>query len=753
AQSWSNACESTGGGEKVEGEMVEGEMVEAGIGGVAEPVPCSAALPFVHVFAVSGVPGHPGLPGGPISVLPSGVLPWAWVQYAGAPLWHQRKVLGRLRPSAARPTEPLRLIIATPQSDVYDEDYAGTSADIQGVRMAAARAIPPGLDRGQTHRFHRDPTAAELVAFNVAAEQVCQDILANEAMLAGVPFVPNPQGCLQPLCRSSWTAPGPLLARRWLLPLESQRLPSAARPLLCRTRYAEAVRDMTESVVSNWPTPGPRSVHWCVVWLERRSSTPLSHHRWFTSTFNLKSDQWGVEQHGTALRALEELICFDGTDASNLAGVEVIMRKAQLTEYVYWMDSLGNAEKGKGASKPSVSFSGLMDESAIFSGLNKDTGAAMVCPALLDHVSAEVQKDAAILNQVSQQLSSAPLPVHPCESSVGGTSLGWQFSADSAEVRAFRSFGRRHLHLGDSMAPILATGASFLEHNVIKPQQRMRYITMVNDFKSWCLVMGIALDTVRQLVVGLAQYFHDLFFNGEVVDRASALLAALAHLESCRLSRKTPELPRARAALRGFGRLAPKRARLPMPWVVAALVIVKMIACGNVGAGWLTLLNFAFYCRPSELLRARRKDLIPPVARGLLRLRHWGILLNLLEGEIPSKTHAYDESLMNDNPDFKWIDTALEHLRLNEQVHGLDQDAQAAVNLCAEHIGSVIPQPRLAQQLLAGADLPWSSSLGSVHVLSLLTFTSHTFSVFAPAAKFVNSATNLALFFKDMISQ
>eukprot|EP00959_Pyramimonas_sp_CCMP1952_P082693 1727976-Pyramimonas_sp.AAC.1 len=76
------------------------------------------------------------------------------------------------------------------------------------------------------------------------------------------------------------------------------------------------------------------------------------------------------------------------------------MRKAQLTEYVYWMDSLGNAEKGKGAGKPSVSFSGLMDESAIFSGLNKDTGTAMVCPALLDHVSAEVQKDAAILKQV-----------------------------------------------------------------------------------------------------------------------------------------------------------------------------------------------------------------------------------------------------------------------------------------------------------------------------------------------------------------
>eukprot|EP00959_Pyramimonas_sp_CCMP1952_P441961 9252012-Pyramimonas_sp.AAC.1 len=99
------------------------------------------------------------------------LLPWAWVQYAGAPLWHQRRVLGRLRPSATRPTEPFRLLIATAQRDVYDELYDGSSVDIQGVRFAATRAVPPGMDRAQTHRFRREPTAAEMVAFNVAAEQ------------------------------------------------------------------------------------------------------------------------------------------------------------------------------------------------------------------------------------------------------------------------------------------------------------------------------------------------------------------------------------------------------------------------------------------------------------------------------------------------------------------------------------------------------------------------------------------------------
>jgi hypothetical protein len=172
-----------------------------------------------------------------------------------------------------------------------------------------------------------------------------------------------------------------------------------------RRPWGPAVSESTEVKLLDWPVPGPRTVQWCIEWLERRNTTPLAHHRWFVNSFGVKNDHFGIDAHSTAMRVLEELIVYDGVNVANLAGVEILMRKAQLTEYVYHMDSLGLSEKaGKGAAKgnPSagVSFTGLLDEAAIFTGLTKDTGTVMVAPSLLDHVAGEVQRDAAILKQV-----------------------------------------------------------------------------------------------------------------------------------------------------------------------------------------------------------------------------------------------------------------------------------------------------------------------------------------------------------------
>ncbi|CAK0895865.1 unnamed protein product, partial [Prorocentrum cordatum] len=170
-----------------------------------------------------------------------------------------------------------------------------------------------------------------------------------------------------------------------------------------RRGWSDICKDLTETAYPTWTAPGPRTAKWCAEWLDRRSTTPAAHHRQFLSVFGLRPGAWGVEIYGAALRVLEEAACFDGVNICDLAGIESLMRKTELTEYVYWMDSMGATEKAEEDKEPSastVTFVGLMDEAAIFSGLNKDTGSAMVCPALLDHVSREVEKDATILKQV-----------------------------------------------------------------------------------------------------------------------------------------------------------------------------------------------------------------------------------------------------------------------------------------------------------------------------------------------------------------
>ena len=84
---------------------------------------------------------------------------WAFVLYqvAGAPLWHQRLVLGRV---ASSETDVRReFLIVSPDGDVYLETYDESNVDISAVRSSDRRWPPPvGLDRNQCYRFRMEPS-------------------------------------------------------------------------------------------------------------------------------------------------------------------------------------------------------------------------------------------------------------------------------------------------------------------------------------------------------------------------------------------------------------------------------------------------------------------------------------------------------------------------------------------------------------------------------------------------------------------
>jgi len=70
-----------------------------------------------------------------------------------------------------------------------------------------------------------------------------------------------------------------------------------------------------------------------------------------------------------------------------------------------------------------------------------------------------------------------------------------------------------------------------------------------------------------------------------------------------------------------------------------------------------------FYTRPSELLRLRVKDAVPPPRGGPRALAMWTLLLNASENCTPSKTGEFDESLSHDNTEFFWVGGLLTRLR------------------------------------------------------------------------------------------
>ena len=101
------------------------------------------------------------------------------------------------------------------------------------------------------------------------------------------------------------------------------------------------------------------------------------------------------------MRLLEQAGCYDVMDVTNLASFEILMRRLQLIEYTY--SEKGPAppskeDKGKGKGKSM--HVGLYDESQIFMGSHKEFGDIMVAPDLLEYVSKEVEKEAAVMKQV-----------------------------------------------------------------------------------------------------------------------------------------------------------------------------------------------------------------------------------------------------------------------------------------------------------------------------------------------------------------
>ncbi len=92
---------------------------------------------------------------------------WAYVLYnvPGAPIWHQRRVLGVLAGSASE------YVILTPDLEVYLENLKDANEDIAAVRFHHLRwPPPPGIDRAQVYRLNVEPTRAQMTRARTQGE-------------------------------------------------------------------------------------------------------------------------------------------------------------------------------------------------------------------------------------------------------------------------------------------------------------------------------------------------------------------------------------------------------------------------------------------------------------------------------------------------------------------------------------------------------------------------------------------------------
>ena len=440
------------------------------------------------------------------AVPPLGLDGWMLALYNGDTrlLWHQRLLLGTMvlasfDPQAVKARTGWDVwrtfLIATPDHDVYAEEYSADNPDLAAFKLCNVRLPPPpGVASRSWYRFAGDPTAARRLEYLAAARVAADELFTvwNKAMIAaGRPAVPLPAGgAFVPLCNvtdllarldraplaqvpAAMVFPGPgvpmilppslgglvpaavpAVVAKWVV-MESTTSASRGDTYLLlgtesvrgrrgigtvngidcaifnlqgddleKFKGAEAfgdarllgldvvagVRDklqwrdvaakVSEVTFNDWPIPGPRTAKWCVDFINRRGGGAIDYHLFWMNSNGLYPAMWGVQEHEAALEILDLAGTYDGLDIPNSAGLEHLVRRAQMIEFSYSdhgpAPSTGT-KSGKGGKQGS---SGALDEVNIFTGQHRSQGDVMICPELIDYVSKETEREASFMKQV-----------------------------------------------------------------------------------------------------------------------------------------------------------------------------------------------------------------------------------------------------------------------------------------------------------------------------------------------------------------
>ena len=145
--------------------------------------------------------------------------------------------------------------------------------------------------------------------------------------------------------------------------------------------FREAITLLAETSWDGWPISGPRTLLWCCRFIAQHSLHPMAHHTRWLQMSGVQASDSGAQEHEQAMRVLEYAVCFDQLQASELACLEIVARRAQMVE-------LRHREKILG--------SGAIDDDAfLYMGTGRTRGLLMVCPALEEYVAAELAKETA----------------------------------------------------------------------------------------------------------------------------------------------------------------------------------------------------------------------------------------------------------------------------------------------------------------------------------------------------------------------
>ena len=150
--------------------------------------------------------------------------------------------------------------------------------------------------------------------------------------------------------------------------------------------FRSALEELTTSEWSGWPLTGPRTARWCLQYILDTDGAPRSRHTRWKRDANLGASDPGVMEHELILRAVEHAIVFDQINITEMACFELLLRRAQLTEFKH-REAMLRSEGGD------------EEDSFLYLGVSSTRGQVMMCPELEEFVSSQLQREGSVMKE------------------------------------------------------------------------------------------------------------------------------------------------------------------------------------------------------------------------------------------------------------------------------------------------------------------------------------------------------------------
>ena len=292
-------------------------------------------------------------------------------------------------------------------------------------------------------------------------------------------------------------------------------------------------------------------------------------------------------------------------------------------------------------------------------------------------------------------------------------------SAPRAKSAAAKRAEREPIHLrkaarrksrqetyGAELDQVDENGLSFIERMSLAPDSLVVYKQVYREFLVQCRRARLPSRTACQADKAIVHVLHQMFREGELSAESQKLVSVVNKFRP--ELRRAGCLPRSLTAIRGFRRICPPATRQPLPWECACLVASLLAEEGQWLTAVATLLCFSLYARPSEVLRIRGGQLVPPIRRSGRAHSCWSITLHPREHQRPSKTEMFDESLRVDVAPYLMLGPALKVLARstpkNEKVFPFSYAVWARrFEDAAQRCGLAVLEPTLYQLRHGGA--------------------------------------------------